>query len=250
MTKNQDTESDIYTNFPQLKVIPKENFPKFIFIIPDGNRRYAKEMGKPVLWGHKKGLEKIVEILRAVRPLPIKIIGFWGFSSDNWQRNEMEIKGLMSIFELFINKYIDELDENNCRFMHLGRKDRLPKNLVDKLIKAEEQTKKNNGQIVCAALDFGGEDQMIRLMQEAQQLGKEVEITPEVLYSLKDGDGIIPAADLIIRTSEIRTSDVGWINGKNTVLYFVSNKYFPQIQIKNIVEGIEFYIHTEKRYGT
>lgn len=249
MLSFKSKKTDIYDEFPALKKIPADKFPQFIFIIPDGNRRYAKEREKSVLWGHKKGFDVIINLLRTLRPLPIKIVGFWGFSSDNWKRNEKEIQGLMRIFELMLTKYLGELMENNSRFIHLGRKDRLPKRLVNKIKEVEEKTSKNTGQIVCAALDFGGEDQMIRMLDKARRLDKSIEITPEVLYSLKDGNGIIPSADLVIRTSEIRTSDLGWINGKNTTLYFLPNKYFPQINEGDIVKGIEFFVHTERRQG-
>ncbi len=242
-------KTDIYSEYPVLNSIPKENFPQFIFIIPDGNRRYAKEKGKSILWGHKKGFDVIIQVLRSMRPLPVKIVGFWGFSSDNWARNEKEIKGLMGIFELMLTKYLEELMENNSRFIHLGRKDRLPKRLVKKIKEVEEKTSKNTGQIVCAALDFGGEDQMIRILNKAKELDKNVEITPELLHSLRDGNGIIPSADLVMRTSEIRTSDLGWINGKNTVLYFMPEKYFPQMNEEDIVKAIEFFYSTERRQG-
>lgn len=240
---------DIFEQFPVLKSIPKENFPNFIFIIPDGNRRYAKEREKSVLWGHKKGFDVIIHLLRSMRPLPVKVVGFWGFSSDNWKRNEKEIKGLMGLFELMLTKYVGELMENNSRFIHLGRRDRLPKRLVDKIIDVEEKTSKNTGQIVCAALDFGGEDQMIRILNKARELDRNIEITPELLRSLRDGNGVIPSADLIIRTSEMRTSDLGWINGKNTVLYFMPDKYFPDMNETDIVEGIKFFYQTDRRQG-
>ncbi len=249
MQKSKDKKTDIFEQFPVLKSIPKENFPQFIFIIPDGNRRYAKEHGKTVIWGHKKGFDVIIKLLRNMRPLPVKIVGFWGFSSDNWKRNEQEIKGLMNIFELMLTKYVGELMENNSRFIHLGRKDRLPENLVKKIIETEEKTSRNTGQIVCAALDFGGEDQMIRMLNKARGLDKNAEITPELLHSLRDGNGIIPSADLIIRTSELRTSDVGWLNGKNTVLYFIPNKYFPDMNEEDVIKGIKFFYQTERRQG-
>lgn len=249
MQKSDGKKSDIFENFPVLKSISKEHFPQFIFIIPDGNRRYAKQKGKPAFWGHKKGFDVIINLLRTLRPLPIKIVGFWGFSSDNWKRNEEEIKGLMSIFELMLTKHVGELMENNSRFIHLGRKDRLPKPLVKKIKEVEEKTSKNTGQIICAALDFGGEDQMIRILNKARNLDKNIEMTPDLLHSLRDGNGLIPSADLIIRTSEIRTSDVGWLNGKNTVLYFVPEKYFPEIDESDIVRAIEFFDKTERRQG-
>lgn len=249
MLKSKSKSKDIFEQFPVLKSIPKENFPNFLFIIPDGNRRYAKQKGKPSFWGHKKGFDVAVGLLRSMRSLPVKIVGFWGFSSDNWKRNETEIKGLMRIFENLITNYLKELMENNGRLIHIGRKDRLPESLVKKIKEAEEKTSKNTGQILCIALDFGGEDQMIRILDKAKRFDKSIEITPTLLHSLRDGGGLIPSADLIIRTSEIRTSDVGWLNGKNTVLYFIPDKYFPDMNEGDVVEGIKFFYQTERRQG-
>lgn len=250
MIGNKKKPEDIYEKFPQLKNIPADKFPGFLFIIPDGNRRYAKEKGQPALWGHKKGFDVMIKLLRMLRYTPVKIVGFWGFSSDNWQRNEKEIEGLMGIFELMMSKHLGELMENNAKLVHIGRKDRLPKRLVDKIKDAEEKTKNNTGQILVIALDFGGDDQMIRMVEKAKKLDKNTVVTPEVLYSLRDGGGLIPPTDLIIRTSEIRTSDVGWLNGKPTVLYFIPGKYFPQMDESDVFKGIEFFVNTKRRQGS
>lgn len=249
MLKPKKKKGDIFERFPVLKSIPSQHFPNFLFIIPDGNRRFAKQKGKPSFWGHKKGFDVAIELLRSMQSLPIKIVGFWGFSSDNWKRNEIEVKGLMTIFEQLINNYFDELMKNNGRLIHIGRKDRLPDSLIKTITKAEEKTKKNTGQILCIALDFGGEDQTIRMLDQARRLEKNITITPQLLHSLRDGDGLIPPADLIIRTSEIRTSDVGWLNGKNTVLYFIPDKFFPEMNERDIVNAIDFFDKTERRQG-
>ena len=188
----------IFEQFPKLATIPDDKFPQHIFIIPDGNRRYAKKHGKPKLWGHQAGFKVAIKLLRYFRPLPIRAVTLWGFASDNWKRSDVEIKGLMRIFGFIIDNYLEELQENNSRFIHLGRKDRLPKKLLEKFDMAEEKTKNNDGQIICLAVDFGGEDQNLRMVERAKRLPKNQTVTEETLWKLRDGEGLVKSADLII----------------------------------------------------
>ena len=92
-----------------LKDLPEDKFPKHILIIPDGNRRYAKKMGKPKYWGHTQGFKTALKLLRFLRNTPVKTVTLWGFASDNWKRDEKEIAGLMKIFGFIVDKYFDEL---------------------------------------------------------------------------------------------------------------------------------------------
>ena len=234
-------------NISDLKNIPEDKFPKHIFIIPDGNRRYAKKMGKSKYWGHTQGFKTAIKLLRFLRQYPVKTVSLWGFSSDNWKRDEKEISGLMKIFGLIIDKYLDEILKDKGRFIHLGRKDRLPKNLLKKIAYAENKTKENSERIVALALDFSGEDQNIRTLEKAKKIKGKVD--EETLWELRDSGGTVRSADLIFRTSETRTSDVGWINGKHTVLYFLPNKFFPETTEEDIANAIVYYASTKRNEG-
>lgn len=249
MKSLDERKQEILNEFPKLKSIPDDKFPQHIFIIPDGNRRYAKKMGKPVTWGHREGFKIVIKLLRYFRPLPIKTVTLWGFASDNWKRDEKEIQGLMRIFGFIIDNYLDELNENNSRFIHLGRKDRLPTKLLQKIEGAEEKTKNNKGQIICLAVDFGGEDQNVRMIERAMRLPKNEKIDEQTLWKLRDTQGLVKSADLIIRTAETRTSDVGWMNGKHTVLYFITNKLFPEITEQDGADAIVYYSETKRNEG-
>ena len=234
--------------YTALENLPEDKFPKHIFIIPDGNRRYAKKMGRPKLWGHTQGFKTALKLLRFLRPYPVKTVTLWGFSSDNWKRDKKEIEGLMKIFGLIIDKYLNEVLKDKGRFIHLGRRDRLPKNLLKKIKYAENKTRQNSRRIVALALDFAGEDQDIRMLKKAKDLphGK---IDEETLWGLRDSKGLIRSADLIFRTSETRTSDVGWINGKHTILYFLPNKFFPETTEEDMANAIVYYASTKRNEG-
>lgn len=248
MASNFNRDAEIFIEFPKLSQIPDEKFPKHIFIIPDGNRRYARQKGKLELWGHRQGFKVAINLLRYFRPIPTRVVTLWGFSSDNWKRNRTEINNLMRIFGFLIENYLKELKENNSRFIHLGRRDRLPNQLLKKIIKAEEETKDNTGQIVCLALDFSGEDQNVRTAKRAREF-PNLEIDEETIWKLRDTEGLIRSADLIFRTSERRTSDVGWINGKHSVLFFAENKLFPEIRENDLADAIVYYSETKKNEG-
>ncbi len=242
-------KEDVYERFPKLKTIPPDKFPAHIFIIPDGNRRFAKKHGKPAVWGHTKGFKVAINLLRYFRPLPIRAVTLWGFASDNWKRNKSEVDHLMRIYGLIIDNYFDELMENNSRFIHLGRKDRLPKKLAEKFQMAEKKTKNNSGQIISLAVDFGGEDQNVRMIEKARKLGKNEKIDEEALWKLRDSKGLVRSADLIFRTSETRTSDVGWMNGKHSVLYFLTNKLFPEVTQEDLAQAIYYYAKIKRNEG-
>jgi undecaprenyl diphosphate synthase len=249
MKSNRIEISKIYEEYPKLSEIPKEKFPQHIFIIPDGNRRYAKKHGKSELWGHQKGFKIALSLLRYFRPLPIRTITLWGFAHDNWKRDTKEINNLMKIFGLIMDRYTNELMKNNSRFVHIGRKDQIPSSLLKKFNQAEEITKNNTGQIVSLAIDFGGEDQSVRTALKVKELPKNFEINEETIWQLRDTGGLIRSADLIFRTSETRTSDVGWINGKHSIIYFLKDKLFPEITKADLVDAIYYYSQTKKNEG-
>lgn len=249
MKSLEERREEIFKQFPKLRSIPQDKFPQHIFIIPDGNRRYARNHGKPELWGHRQGFKVAIKLLRYFRPLPIRAVTLWGFGADNWKRSKNEIDNLMRIFGFIIDNYLDELIENNCRFIHLGRRDRIPKSLLGKIEEAELETKNNSGQIICLALDFGGEDQNVRMIERAMKLPKNTKIDEDVLWKLRDTQGLVRSADLIIRTSETRTSDVGWMNGKHSVLFFLPNKLFPEITEKDFADSLIYYSKTKRNEG-
>lgn len=256
-------KQNIFERFPVLKTIPEDRFPKHVFIIPDGNRRYAKRLGEESLSGHEKGIQTTLNLLRSMRELPIDIVTLWGFSSDNWQRPDEEKSGLMTLFEGNIELNLPELIGQDARFVHLGRKDRIPSWLAETLRNAEEKTKNNNGQTVCVAIDFGGKDHEERVAKDLFSLGVMIgrqnsqlpidQISAianrDLLNILYDTHGTIPPADLIIRTSEQRTSDVGWINGTQTELFFLPDKFFPELNEKDIVNAMVYFAKRERRLG-
>jgi undecaprenyl diphosphate synthase len=230
--------------------IDDSKFPSHILIIPDGNGRWAKERMVPVSFGHKTGADVMSDIVRQLSKLDrLKYITLWGFSSDNWKRSESEVTFLMKTFKKLLKSFYKDFEKENTRFIHLGRKDRIPQYLKDVIDDLEEKTKNNTTKIASVAIDFGGMDQFLRVVNKSRLYYNDKDINMEELLSFLDSGGIIPPADLLIRTAgELRTSDIGWLNGAPTELYF-EKKYFPDISIDNIYGAIIDFSKRERRLG-
>lgn len=241
-------KTNVFERFPQLKEIPEEKFPSHILIIPDGNGRWAEIQRKPTIIGHKNGYGVLKGVIETLQYLPINIVTVWGFAADNWSRSKEEVNGLMLLFEDGLKELRKELIEKNSRFIHLGRKDRIPKSLKKTIEEIEETTRENKRKIICIAIDYGGEDQELRLMQEVQKLPPNTTIDFELLKKLRDGHGEITPADLIIRTSgENRTSDLGWL-AINSEFYSIQ-KLLPDATVADFIKALIDYSKRERRFG-
>ncbi len=114
--------------------------PHHVALIPDGNRRWAKNKGLPSFEGHRRGFDIAPDIIRHSQEMGIHTLTLWAFSTENWNRSQKEIDYLMRLYEILIDKNLAEAKEKEARIYHLGRKDRIPQALAKKIANAEEQT--------------------------------------------------------------------------------------------------------------
>ena len=130
--------------------------PKHVAFIMDGNGRWAREKGLSRTAGHRKGVERVREIIRGASELGIRAVTFFAFSTENWNRPKGEISVLMRYLDHFLEKEIKALHENNMRFTVIGRGDPVPKYLQKRIINAQEKTAGNTGLRVVLAINYGG----------------------------------------------------------------------------------------------
>lgn len=245
---------------------PKLNIPKHIAIIPDGNRRWAKERGLPTLLGHKQGFDTANAVIKKSRELGVHTMTLWAFSTENWNRSKEEVDYLMKLYEDNIEKNLKEALKDDVRIYHLGRKDRIPAALKEKIIKAEEQTKDCKTFVLNIALDYGGHDEILRATKkivEDVQSGKikteDLSQTsgsyngkyPYYMYKnyLDTGDQPNPYPDLVIRTSgEKRFSGfLSWQIAYSE--FYFPKEYMPDFGPKELVRAIEDFNGRERRFG-
>lgn len=223
-----------------------EKLPQHIAIIPDGNRRWAKTKMLPVFLGHKEGYKRIEELIDEVKDTGIKYLTVWAFSTENWKRGTEEKSQLFNLMALGLDTLRDNVLIKKSRFVHLGRKDRLGKEILDRINALEEATKNYNDFTLCLAIDYGGEDELLRAGDEY----KKSETVGVTLYHFLDtAKHGVPQLDLIIRTSgEKRTSGFMPLQSAYSEWYF-SEKHFPDFGIKELHEALKDYESRERRLG-
>lgn len=228
-----------------------ENIPNHIAIIPDGNRRWAKQNGLPSVEGHRRGAQALKAIARASREKGIHTFTTWGFSSENWSREEKEVTYLMELFLALLKDHEKEAHENDIRIIHLGRKDRLPEKLAAELEKVEKETSHYTKHVFNVCLDYGGQDEIVRAVNKI--LAKEDKKTSiskeEFELNLDTGGQPFPNVDFLIRTSgEQRTSGLLPYQMSYAELYFEPS-FLPDFSVQKFEKALETYANRDRRFG-
>jgi len=228
-------------------MINKSKLPQHIAIIMDGNRRWAKEKGLRTYEGHKKGISQVKEIIKAGQNMGIKVMTFYCFSTENWKRTKTEVKYLMTLFTNYIKNNLQELNKNNVKIKHIGRQDRIPKNLQRVLQEAEKISKKNTSMTVNLAIDYGGKDEIVRAINKYYN-ENSTPLTAEYLSKYLD-TAPHSNVDLFIRTSgEKRISNFLLWEIAYAELFFIK-EHFPDFSVALFTKIIENYVRRNRRYG-
>ncbi|MDO8508846.1 MAG: polyprenyl diphosphate synthase [Nanoarchaeota archaeon] len=226
-----------------------ELIPKHVAIIPDGNRRWAKFRGLEPQFGHYRAgsYSNIESLLKKAKDIGVGYVSIWGFSTENWKRSDGERKAIFDLLAGGVERFIKFAHENKMRFRHIGRKDRLPSDLLKKLNRLEKETEKYKEFNVLLCLDYGGRDELLRAVNNIlkEKINKIDE--KDFLKYLDTKD--IPDPDLIIRTSgENRLSGFMPFQSVYAELYF-SEVYFPDFGVKELSEAIREYGRRQRRFG-
>ena len=238
--------SNLFKSFSEEEEL---NVPKHIAIIPDGNRRWAKERGLEGYEGHEKAgeVDSMTALFDEARKFGVKFISFWGFSTENWKREKEENDKLFNVLLKGVEKFIEYAHENKVRFRHFGRKDRLSKELVEALIRMENETKKYDEYNVNLCLDYGGRDEILRAVNKLLSM-KAKEVNVEQFSNMLDTKGV-PEPDLIVRTSgEKRLSGYMPWQGIYAELLFVQ-KHFPDFNSSDVADAIREFSRRKRRFG-
>jgi len=232
-----------------------EKDPIHIAIIPDGNRRWAKEKGLPALKGHEIGIDRIKDLMDWVAETDIKYISLWGFSSENFSREEDEVTGLIKLFGFKIDEIMKRYheDKNSARYRvkFIGRLDKFPKSLVDKMREMEQRFSSGDKQ-VNFLLSYGGRQEILDAANHAADDARSgklaLPITEEAFSSYLYTKGI-PNPDLVIRTSgEMRLSGLMPWQTVYSELYF-SNKLWPDFTKREFAKILKDYKSRKRRFG-
>jgi undecaprenyl diphosphate synthase len=228
---------------------PLERVPRHIGIIMDGNGRWARARGLPRAAGHRAGTENLRRVLRAAVEFGVEILTIYAFSTENWGRPEGEVRALMSILERVIDRELQELHEEGVKLRHLGRLDRLPSGLRQKVLDAIELTKNNQQLTLNVAFDYGGRAELVSAIQRIIADGIPAEQVDESLVSRYLYTAGLPDPDLIIRTSgEMRISNFLIWQGAYAEFY-VPAVLWPDFDKDELYTALVSYNQRERRFG-
>ena len=221
------------------------NTPQHIAVIMDGNRRWAREHGLPILEGHRRVADKVLEpLIEYAAKRGVKYITFWAFSTENWQRSAQEVRGIMAIFRHVIKKRWARLHEKGVRVKAIGDLSKFPIDIKNALEDVVEQTKNNTKITAVFALNYGGRDEIIRAINRVDSC----QLSAESFSKFLDTSGI-PDPELIIRTGgEQRLSGFLLWQSQYSELYFPP-WYMPDFTPERLDEAIEEFQKRKRRFG-
>ena len=234
-------------------IVNKNNIPKHIAIIMDGNGRWAKAHSLPRIAGHKEGIDSVRAITKKCGDIGVKHLSLYTFSSENWSRPRKEVKALMGLLLLTIRREINDLNKNNVRLTTIGNMEDLPDDARKGMEKGLKITEHNSGLNLILALSYGGRQEILKMVQSIARKAVNGEIKPD---KLSESDIVneldtanIPDPDLLIRTGgDQRISNfLLWQIAYSEI--YVTDTYWPEFKEKELLDAVADFQDRERRFG-
>ncbi|MCR5757180.1 MAG: isoprenyl transferase [Selenomonas sp.] len=230
-----------------------DRLPRHVAVIMDGNGRWAKGQGMLRTAGHSAGVKTLKNILKTAIGLQLDALTVYAFSTENWKRPEAEVNFLMNLFSEYLKKELQEMHEDNVQIHFIGRLEGLPAALQKQMREAEELMKDNTGVKFNIAANYGGQDELIRAMQNIAVEVQNGKLSPEdideaLLEDNLDTAGNLPV-DLMIRTSgDMRLSNFLLWQAAYAEFYFTDVPW-PEFSPECFVDAMKAFSHRDRRFG-
>ena len=227
--------------------------PRHVAVIMDGNGRWAKQRGRPRLFGHRAGADSLRAILRACRDHGVEYLTVYAFSTENWVRPQDEVSGLMSLLKTFLKKDEHELHENQVRLRVTGRIQDLPAPVRAELERVMAATKDYRKGHLILALSYGGRAEIVDAVRVLAAEAKAGRIDPAKIDEKAIAARLylpdVPDPDLMIRTSgELRLSNFLLWELSYSEFYFTETLW-PDFREADFAKALEEYARRQRRYG-
>ncbi len=227
--------------------------PRHVAVIMDGNGRWAKAKGLPRKMGHVQGGKNVEDLLYVCDDLGIKYFTVYAFSTENWKRSEDEVAALMTLLRSYLSSGFKKAAKNNVRIRIIGDRTRLAPDIQKLIEDLEEDSKNNTGLQFQIAINYGGRDEIVRMMRKTAEDVKSGKVNPEdineefISNNLDTKD--IPDPDLLIRTSgEQRLSNfLLWQIAYSE--FYIADCHWPDFNKDELIKAIEEYNKRDRRFG-
>ena len=233
--------------------INKNNLPKHLAIIMDGNGRWAKQKGLLRTLGHENGTKSVRTTVETCTKLGIENLTLYAFSTENWNRPKLEVELLMNLLINSLKNELKTLQDNNIRLNSIGNLDLLPKSAQKKLQEVIEKTKDNKNMVLTLALSYGSREELINVVKNISNKVKNniisIDSIDESIINQHLYTHDLPEVDLLIRTSgEHRISNFLLWQIAYAELYF-TDVLWPDFKEDDLYEAIISYQKRERRFG-
>lgn len=225
---------------------------RHVGIIMDGNNRWAKRTGKQGIAGHRAGVERIRDMLKACRGHGVEVLTLFAFSSENWRRPPKEVEALMGLFYSYLKKEARQLAKENVTLKVIGNRARFSDKLLRAIEEAEAIASEGDATLVIAA-DYGGRWDIAQAAQQLARAAAEGTLDPSLIDEAMLDDRIstagLPPLDLLIRTGgELRISNFLLWQAAYAELYF-SDRLWPEFGSEALDEAVADFYKRQRRFG-
>lgn len=232
---------------------PSDGTPTHVAVIMDGNGRWAKARSLPRAAGHKAGADAVRRVVESAGKMGIPYLTLFGFSSENWQRPESEVRDLMGLLRLYLQNEVNALDEQGVRFHVIGDRSRLPKDTVALIENAEKRTAANARMTLTLALSYGSRQEIVAAARKLAEDCLKGVLSPERIDEETFAERLftqgLPDPDLLIRTSgELRISNFLLWQLAYTEFFF-TDTLWPDFNHADLEAAVTAFRSRERRYG-
>lgn len=233
--------------------IDMSRLPEHVAVIMDGNGRWAKKQGKMRIFGHQNGVGAVRAVSEACAELGVKYLTLYAFSTENWNRSQIEVDALMKLLSKTIAEETSTLNKNKIRLNVIGDIQRLPSYNYEALMKAVDETKDNDRMTLTLCLSYSGRWEITQAAKMIAEKAKNGELMPEqideqCLSNFMQTNGM-PDPELLIRTSgEERISNFLLWQLAYSEFYF-TDKLWPDFDKEDLYDAILNYQNRERRFG-
>lgn len=236
-----------------METLDMSRLPKHIAIIMDGNGRWAKEQGQDRLYGHYHGVISVRKVVEAASELGIQFLTLYAFSTENWDRPQPEVNGLMTLFVETIAKEVPDLHQNNIKLTFIGNHEMLPMQAKLALSEATTLTANNTGLTLIIALSYSGRWELVEASKKIAEMVSNGQMLVNQITDAVFSDNLstkgFPDPELMIRTSgEYRISNFLLYQLAYAELYFTDTRW-PAFRKEHLEQAILEYQSRERRFG-
>ncbi len=226
-----------------------KQLPQHVAIVPDGNGRWAQKRGLPRVAGHRAGILNMLKLVQYINEYPIKYLTFYGFSTENWSRPELEVRGIFEIVQKFVDEHLEDIHRANIKIRHIGRKEGLPPFLAKAIDKAAALTAANTGMTLLVAWNYGGRAEIVDAVNKIisdNPIPKLIDEKsfPDFLYTAG-----VPDVDLLIRTGDVTRLSNFLLWQTAYAEYYFSKVLWPDFNKSEIDKALLAYSQRERRFG-